>query len=185
MKQLIACVIALGLTGCATLSPNAPILSEKLGKSLEQSAKDKMDLISLFNDQSVGRINDYIEYRYAPELVDEFLEDGEFLKVFCDLNGLRDRSLEMLSAMGSLMTKIERRRKERLSAKNKIVRSLKRSNRERSSYELEISRDLTRELVSVSKDAASRRKVFEAAKEAVPFSEEIENAVSKIDELVK
>ncbi len=186
MKPLIPAVLAIALlTGCVSLPKETITLNEAVGSEVVSAEKAHLALIEEYGSQRRGRADDFVRYAWAPRFIEKFLAKIDFQKAVCDLQGKRDRALEVQEIVSAISKQLERRRASLHKAIRKAENKIKRGVRAHYRQILLMNSTITTNLKTVAErqeaEAAVRRFAGKPLNKIMPLDE----MTSKLEGLFK
>jgi len=152
------------LVGCASIPPEAPMLSQELGVKISAIEDAHFNLLHRFFDQKRQQVDKFIEEVWTPVFAEEFFKDEKVAKVWDTIvreNNPADR-LKFIVLLGpQLQKKINSKRLELIQPLEALERTIEQTLRFEYNQARSINNTLTSFLLSAAKIDENRKKYLE------------------------
>jgi len=170
MKKFVSGFVNLGLAivlcliGCASIPPETPELSAKLGNRISAMEDANITLLHRYFALKREKIDEFIEKEWVPVFAEEFFSNStisEAWDIIVQENNKPDRMKFLLMIGPKLQMSINKKRIELIRPLDEIERQIERKIRAEYNQARAINNTLTSFLVSASKVDENRRRYLE------------------------
>lgn len=187
LLRLSLATVALALSACASIPPEAPELSGQLGNRITAIEVAHTRLVEQFFAEKRRRVDDFVQEVWVPTFAAEFFGDPQVDKVWKEVvasNNSKDR-LHFITLVGPrLQEKINRKRLELVKPLEDLEREVKSKLKIEYDQARGINNTLTSFLQSAAKVEANRKRYLEMLgvtdKQVDKFIDETDEAVSDL-----
>jgi hypothetical protein len=163
-SKIAVAAIVLLLAGCATIPPEAPVLSTELGNRINAIQSSNLTLLHRFFDLKRAEVDEFIQEEWVPVFTEEIFSDPKMKKIWDTIvaeNNPSDR-LKFLTTTGSrIQERINQKRIEFIKPLDDIERRIEQHIRDEYSQARAINNSITSFLLSASKVAENRNRYLE------------------------
>lgn len=185
--RLWTVILALTLTGCASIPPEAPELSGQLGSRITAIESTHNRLLEQFFAEKRRRVDDFVQEAWVPTFAAEFFGDPDVDAVWKQVvasNDPKDRLRFVVMVGPKLQSKINAKRLELIKPLEDLERTVKAKLKVDYDQARAINNTLTSFLQSASKVEANRKRYLEmlgiADKQVGAFIDDTDEAVSNL-----
>jgi hypothetical protein len=175
--------------GCVSLPKQVPQMTVLLGNQIIESKQSHLDMVDRWADVSRKRVEQYIEYKLAPEFIMAFMdpkgEPHKNLKARLKEDCVRDTADEVKAIVEAISSRIERERKRLLQAVDRQAVILKDKVRAHYAESERLHRSIMGGVQSVAKGKDLDKQIREAMLKPLKKIAPIDEAEQFIDGLLK
>ena len=184
MRPLLL-ALALTFTGCVSLPKATVDLNEAVSVEVDSAEKAHLALVEEYGSQRRGRADDFVLYAWAPSFIEKFLEKIDFGTAVCEVQGKRDRALEVQEVVSAISKQIEKRRASLHKAIRKAENKLKRGIRAHYKQIATMYSAVTTNLRTVSERLDAEKMVRDFAGKQVNKVMPLDEMTGKLEDLFK
>jgi hypothetical protein len=157
-------IVLIFLVGCASIPPEAPMLSQELGVKVSAIEDAHINLLHKFFDQKRQQVDKFIEEVWIPDFAEEIFNDEKVKEVWDTIvreNNVEDR-LKFIVLLGpKLQKKINSKRLQLIQPLEELERTIEQKLRSDYDQARSINNSLTSFLLSAAKIDENRKKYLE------------------------
>ena len=131
--KVISLLSILFISGCASIPPEAPVLSAELGKRISAIENSNIQLLKRFFDQKRREVDKFIENEWVPEFANQFFYNETISNTWDTIvreNDKKQRLLFLVKTGTKLQEKIKEKRLELIKPLDDLERRIETKIRE-------------------------------------------------------
>ena len=166
IKYFSVALIAITLSACSSIPPEAPELSVELGKRISAIENSNITLLHRFFDQKRNEVDNFIEKEWVPLFANNFFSDSRISSAWNTIVRENDKPqrLKFIIKTGpKIQEMINKKRLELIKPLDDLERRIEKGIRDEYSQARAINNSLTSFLLSASKVTESRNRYLEMA----------------------
>jgi len=178
-------LLALALSACASIPPEAPRLSSELGGRLRALEDAHLALLHHYMDERRARVDEFLDREWTPHFAGEFFDDPQMISAWEEVvqsASAEERTRYLLTVAPIMIEEIEAKRQEMLQPLDEVEREITRRLREEYLQAKAINNALTAFLASASQVDQTRREYLALAG---VDEQELRSVVRQTDEAVE
>ncbi len=184
VKGLLASLIIVFTSGCVSIPPEAPELSQELGKRISALESANMGLVNKFFDLKRAEVDRFMNEKWLPRFAEKFFDDPNIKIAWGTVVKEDDKAqrLKFLTVVGpKLVNELNKTRRELIAPIDELERTIEQAIRAQYTQAKAINNSLTSFLLSAAKVKSAQSRYLEL----VGLSDaHISSAITEADKLV-
>lgn len=186
-NYIMAVICIIGISGCATIPPEAPNLSSELGNRISALENANMTLLNRYFDQKRIEVDRFIQDVWLPEFANEFFQKpfiSDAWNTIVTENDKQQRLTFLLKTGPKLQEMINDKRIELIQPLDELERRIERNIKAEYGQARGINNSITSFLLSASKVSENRDRYLEmmgvSSDKLTTLIDQTDNAVSDL-----
>lgn len=184
LKKLIIWIIPLIFVGCVSIPPEAPELSQELGKKISAIENANIKLLNKFFDQKRKEVDNFVNEEWTPLFAEKIFTNKKVATIWDKIvseNNKQDRLMFLIKMGPKLQLQINKKRQELIAPIDELERAIEKQLRSEYSQAKAINNSISSLLLSSSEVSENRNRYLNMIGLT---NEKMEKTIDKTDYLI-